>query len=79
MQAYEVLKDDLVKSGYIQSLEMAEDFFVHKLSFEKVCVIYFFDLIINIYRLKAVKSFWESKVVGYVCVSNEKLKLHEPF
>ena len=53
VQEYEKIKDDLVKLEYIRSLERAEDFFVHKLSFEKVCVIHIFELIINIHRLKA--------------------------
>ena len=35
---YEIYKDDQIKSHYISTLERAEDFFVHTLSFEKVCI-----------------------------------------
>ena len=35
---YESIKDSQLKIQYISSLEKAEDFFVHKLSFEKVCL-----------------------------------------
>ena len=37
IQAYLKWKDDQIKIQYITSLEKADDFFVHKLSFEKVC------------------------------------------
>ena len=39
---YEKLSVRTVKLEYIRTLERAEDFFVHKLSFEKVCVIHLF-------------------------------------
>ena len=40
IEAYERLKElDKVKLQYITSLEKADDFFVHKLSFEKVCTL----------------------------------------
>lgn len=37
IQPYVKWKDDQIKVQYITSLEKADDFFVHKLSFEKVC------------------------------------------
>ncbi|XP_078351977.1 uncharacterized protein LOC144636662 isoform X2 [Oculina patagonica] len=36
LEKHENIKDDQIKSQYISSLERAEDFFVHKFSFEKV-------------------------------------------
>ena len=37
LENYESLRETQLKIQYISTLEKAEDFFVHKLSFEKVC------------------------------------------
>jgi len=37
VQGFEKLKDEHIKLQYVTTLERADDFFVHKLSFEKVC------------------------------------------
>ena len=42
LHEYEKLSVKTIQVEYIRSLERAEDFFVHKLSFEKVCVIHLF-------------------------------------
>ena len=41
---YEKLSVETIQVEYIRSLERAEDFFVHKLLFEKVCVSHLFML-----------------------------------
>lgn len=44
LPAHENIRDDQIKSQYINVLERAEDFFVHKFSFGKVCmqIIFFY-------------------------------------
>ena len=44
LHEYEKLSVKTIQTEYIRSLERAEDFFVHKLSFEKVCVSHLFML-----------------------------------
>ena len=48
---YEALTDHQVKSEYIRALERAEDFFVHKFSFEKVWMQILYYLIVYFQKI----------------------------
>ena len=81
LPAHENIRDDQIKSQYINVLERADDFFVHKFSFGKVCMqIILFSLLFSIYLIILLMKYegcTGRKLISLIGLQIKHSKVHE--